>query len=1821
MATAVDAHVPEDVAVPEIIGDSAELPVAEEFTIPDKIEGAGAGEEGIELDVEEDIIDFAGEGLTTAERLRWWYSTRRPLTVDIVGDFAGHELFVVHGESLIRDCLGRGQVDIEDGFQLLHAIYEAEKFLDQLRRRNCNFHVVFFDSHDFLAAPSSVKAENVPKALLIRKILIAHLKRSMVGSEHVIAHLASPEDKGFARYLEENAVQFFFVYDGDADASHQDQHTVGLRRFMYGLASIGYSIGFLKDTMFMSSKVFVPIMSGSSEPLPAVEPASPRVKHEASSKVADIGEIAAIDGLTARDIVLVGAIREYAAQHGQPDSQHVLALVVQSLALRSCSLSDRRCAPVKLDDDKAADFLQKICTIASDIVTDDALETPGLTWDLYDLIDGRIFGSIVGQLASQKPLPDSISSEAKRLFEIALGPDGPSAWESLGTSFAPVSDKVESDVVKQSIPTVLPFNHPVMDEFLRDLNLAHTTEKSGLSSANHQIFEDLPHWHNQKPVARKLAPAPGFFARKRKQKFMSDIMAYAASLTDSVGKVINPEVVIVKGHTAKAAPLKKVESKKPEPKKQESKKPEPKKIEPKGGKKGAVKKGREGTGKDAALSAAKTLADQAAHKKEQSVTRGWETSLKELDQQTDLVRRYINALKFFQSLSKESQGIVGPDVCLYLCNILVQQWNKAEQNNRKSLGIVGAIWNLVLSMSSFTSYSPDVISGLKTLTSQLALPPPPLTGSPSSPRPLAFTLAPKIQRIPQNPIPFQLEHGGPYLSRSFDSQPDPRVPFSPDAWQRRVLDGIDDDKSIFVVAPTSAGKTFISFYAMKQILQRDDDGVIVYVAPTKALVNQIAAEIVARFTKSYNTAGRCLWALKTRDYTINDPAQAQILITVPHMLQIMLMSGGNASRPSSWSRRVKRIIFDEVHCIGQAEDGVVWEQLLLMAPCPIIALSATVGNAAAFSEWLAGTQKVRGHELEMVTHNVRYSELRKFTYTQQKTDKFTGLEKVTKIPMPGLDEGEAPNPAFQFVHPLAALTDRTRANLNDITLEPRDCLTLWELMVKHQTAEFPADKSLDPEKCLPRIVSKADYVSWEHALKEAFCKWMHDAKSPYPIVLSALRGSGLSGTKRMGENTENLFPMLRDLHSQDALPVLVFNYDRHLCERRARIVALQLEGAENAYKESSAAWQKKVRRYNEWKKEKESKKAQPSKSRAPVGKQDGEKVSKLDQAREDGSADFSEWELFDPTAPLEQFTFADVKKMLPSEFRDMVKPLVDEEITPWLIDALRRGLGVHHAGMNRRYRSVLEILFRRGYVRVVIATGTLALGINMPCKTVVFDDKSLYLTALNYRQASGRAGRRGFDLLGNIVFFGHAKDRAYEIMSSRLPDLIGQFSLSTTLILRLLILLQDTNNGEYASRATKALLSQSRLFLGGPEAEGAIRHHLRFSLDYLRRQHLVSATGSPLNFAGLVSHLYFVENSAFALHALFKGGYFHEVCADIDSRPQEVVRELMLVLSHLFGRVPVQRTDKDYFENTVKRSASVVLLPALPDKAHSVLKGHNIDTLNIFKNYVQSYAEHNLADKPESKLPFSRQDIGQSTGGADVSGLFPSLPPTVIRSPFVALSGHDDEFTSIRDLCQTVRSDVFLEESAVPHVSLWPEDDARPINAYLYDFFKHGSLTVLVRDNRIKAGDVWFLLRDFQLVLMTIVTSLRNFVGADKTGEGDEDEDAGDEWSPEMARGMGREGAGGGQPADKENFQPTHGQGQQALPIRAVRKKQKVSDSWEDDMSEGAESEEDDEGNAGGEDGDVPAWQQEGRGGLMKVLQAFEALLEEFETTFRKVWA
>lgn len=95
---------------------------------------------------------------------------------------------------------------------------------------------------------------------------------------------------------------------------------------------------------------------------------------------------------------------------------------------------------------------------------------------------------------------------------------------------------------------------------------------------------------------------------------------------------------------------------------------------------------------------------------------------------------------------------------------------------------------------------------------------------------------------------------------------------------------------------------------------------------------------------------------------------------------------------------------------------------------------------------------------------------------------------------------------------------------------------------------------------------------------------------------------------------------------------------------------------------------------------------------------------------------------------------------------------------PEWMSALERGIAAHHAGLLPSFKNAVEDLFQRGLIKAVFATETLALGINMPARTVVLEklvkwngEAHLPVTPGEYTQLTGRAGRRGIDIEGNAV--------------------------------------------------------------------------------------------------------------------------------------------------------------------------------------------------------------------------------------------------------------------------------------------------------------------------------------------------------------------------------------------------------------------------------------------------------------------------------------
>lgn len=126
------------------------------------------------------------------------------------------------------------------------------------------------------------------------------------------------------------------------------------------------------------------------------------------------------------------------------------------------------------------------------------------------------------------------------------------------------------------------------------------------------------------------------------------------------------------------------------------------------------------------------------------------------------------------------------------------------------------------------------------------------------------------------------------------------------------------------------------------------------------------------------------------------------------------------------------------------------------------------------------------------------------------------------------------------------------------------------------------------------------------------------------------------------------------------------------------------------------------------------------------------------------------------------FNLEEEKKLVSAVFTNAIESLSEEDRTlpqiEGILPLLKRGIGVHHSGLLPILKEVIEILFQEGLIKVLFATETFSIGLNMPARTVVFtsvrkfDGKDYrWVSGGEYIQMSGRAGRRGLDSRGIVI--------------------------------------------------------------------------------------------------------------------------------------------------------------------------------------------------------------------------------------------------------------------------------------------------------------------------------------------------------------------------------------------------------------------------------------------------------------------------------------
>jgi len=144
-----------------------------------------------------------------------------------------------------------------------------------------------------------------------------------------------------------------------------------------------------------------------------------------------------------------------------------------------------------------------------------------------------------------------------------------------------------------------------------------------------------------------------------------------------------------------------------------------------------------------------------------------------------------------------------------------------------------------------------------------------------------------------------------------------------------------------------------------------------------------------------------------------------------------------------------------------------------------------------------------------------------------------------------------------------------------------------------------------------------------------------------------------------------------------------------------------------------------------------------------------------------------------------------------------------EQTSQWefLLGLAQKGVGVHHSGLIPLLKEIIEILYEQKLIKVLIATETFALGVNMPTRTVIFTNINKFdgkehrlLRPDEYNQMAGRAGRRGLDTFGTVIMLPPSNVYEYEakrMINSPPLKITSKLSIDYTYILKRIILLID----------------------------------------------------------------------------------------------------------------------------------------------------------------------------------------------------------------------------------------------------------------------------------------------------------------------------------------------------------------------------------------------------------------------------------------------
>jgi len=578
-----------------------------------------------------------------------------------------------------------------------------------------------------------------------------------------------------------------------------------------------------------------------------------------------------------------------------------------------------------------------------------------------------------------------------------------------------------------------------------------------------------------------------------------------------------------------------------------------------------------------------------------------------------------------------------------------------------------------------------------------------------------------------------------------------------DEWQINVISDIREKRSVLVRAPTSAGKTFVA--QATGILHNK----ILYVCPAKPVAYQVGANFVKMGYKVH-------YLVENMGHLSYD-SRTNIFVGTPDIIEKYLPKIGTD---------FDYAVFDEIHNLN---NSISYENIIKLVRCNFLALSATIENI----DYLNGIfQRIHPHR------KIKYVEYKKRFINQQRWIYNESLNKI---------------------HPISCLDTSDFKSFENISFTPSDCIILYETLEEELDDEDLIEE-LSPDNYFKtdKLLTLDDTKEYEIFMKEKLEEIYKINPDIIHNIIAKFQIKGETGNLSTG-NLSTIIPLFKECKKSDLLPMLYFHTEERVAHEIAMKVYQDLQDREEYdYPHHYNILEKKDELYTKYIDKRELYSDSIKIKTKDARNEKNEKMNKYDKAERDkyiseirifyekcidkcsvrdnskhckknlekelsefiNNPDFRSQDIFKKHP---DYCFSRGEPMSGQEIKNIrreIKKAIGSTISyenP-VFQLLKRGIGLYIASMPDEYNWILQRLMSEKKLGIIISDRTLCLGIDLPIRSVALSGyKDPNYTTSDYLQMSGRAGRRGHDNQGNIIF--HGQNNYLDMMKGKLPRLIG----------------------------------------------------------------------------------------------------------------------------------------------------------------------------------------------------------------------------------------------------------------------------------------------------------------------------------------------------------------------------------------------------------------------------------------------------------------